>query len=910
MTRLFGSDKLPPGVRRVLRLPWSRPEMGRDLDDEVQFHLQMRIEELRARGMNERDAEAEARRRLGDERDLRDYCLEVDASSAFRQRMTMWWQDLVHDVTVAARQLRRMRTLSMAAVLCLALGIGANTAVFSVVNAVLFRPLPFHDSARLVLVGEGLPDFSDHNMGVISLPEYADYRRLDGDVFTGSAAYQSASYALSATGIPPERASALQVTVGFLGVLGVAPARGRGFTAADADTAGAAVALISDALWRTRFGADASILGRVVDVDGHPATIVGVLPPGFHFPLPGAGGEAADLFVPLRFTAATNALRGNSYGTWLVARLAAGVTRERAQRAVSRVASSLPRVHPESYPSTWKTVADVFPLRGYAVKDARGPLTILFVAVALVLLIACINVSSILLARAAAREQEIAMRQALGASFGRLLRQFFAEGAILVALGVALGVPLAMLVARLLARREPSDVVRAYAGGIDLRVLALTGAVAAAATLLFSVVPALGLGRRAVTYRLHARTTAGRVHQRGRRALVMAQVALALMLTTAAGLMLRSFQRVLATDPGFDPEHLVSFSLDLPRATYPGATDVLGTENRLRHALAALPGVTAVSATNDPPLQGLSRAAYSVEGNARPTVPLAVYGLVLPSYFDAAGIRLAAGRPLDARDVRESLPTTVVNETLARQYFGANPANAIGHRIKWGTAGSPSPWLTIVGVVHDVRQVAIDRPAEAEFWLPAAQEDTSQAASMMRAPTFFVRTARDPGAVMPMVQQTVRRLAPSAPLVALQPMTATIDSSLAGRSFQTLLFALFAALALVLASVGLYGVLANSVQQRRREIGIRLAIGGDPAGIVRLVVGQAMRLTGAGIIAGLVGAAMATRAMASLLFGVSALDAPTFLAAAVALLVAAVASAWFPALRASRLDPQMALRPE
>jgi putative ABC transport system permease protein len=896
-----------PAWRRYLRF-WGH-DSARDLDDELRFHLAARYDECVAAGMTPADARAEVERRFGDVARVREECVSIDSQWTRERSMIEALQRVGTDLRYAVRQLRRNASLSVAAILCLALGIGANTSIFSVVSAVLFRPLSFHEPDRLVLVGEGLPAFSDQNFGVISTPEFADYRRLDGSTFTGSAIYDAATLSIAGGSDDPARVTALRVSSNLLDVLGVPVARGRGFTAADADTAEASVVIVSDALWRRRFNADPHAVGRVVDVEGRPTTVIGVLPPSFQFPLPGAGGQPADLFVPIKFTAAMESMRGNAYYTWLVARMAPGVTLESARHAVSNIAANLPRLHPDSYGHDWKIVADAYPLRDHAVKDVRGPLLILLGAVGVVLLIACINVSSLLLARAAAREREIAVRQAVGASFGQLVRQFLAESAVLVVAGGTLGVVVAVWVARFLAAHAPSEVLQGYAVSIDMRVLGVTGAIAIVTTVLFSLVPAFGRGKGGLAPSLYDSSrgsTAGVARQRGRRALVVTQISLALLLSTAAGLMIRSFARARDVDPGFEPRHLVTFRTGLPAARYPTAVSILQFENRLIDALGRIPGVHAVSATNNLPFGAPSRIAFAVEGTAFPKIPLASNEIVYPAYLDAMGIRAREGRGFSSSDVSGTLPVVLVNQTLARRYFPDRPA--IGKRIKWGSPQSPSPWLTIVGVTADVTQRGVDQPSDPEIYFPAAQVDSTAVLSFLRGPAFVVRGDGDVNMLMSAVQRVVRSTDANLPIVGLQKMTDLLDTSMSGRYFNTVLLAGFALLALVLASVGVYGLITHTVVQRTREIGVRLAIGARPVEIVRLVLGQGVVLASIGVTIGLVGAVALTRVMRTLLFDVSPFDIPTFASAAVLLLVVAIIAGYLPARRASRIDPLAALR--
>ena len=899
--------------RRYLRFWGSDPV--RDLDEELSFHLAARCDEYIAAGMSPAEARAEAERRFGELARVRDQCRTIDSQWNRERVMKESLQRIAGDLRYAARQLLRNPSLSIAAVACLALGIGANTAIFSVVNAVLYRPLPYRDAGRLVLVGEGLPRFGAENFGVISRPEFFDYQTLNGRVFSGSAIYEMDELAISSVGADPERVGTTRISWNLFDVLGVHPAIGRRFDASDGDTATASTVMISDALWRRRYGASPRVIGQRVDVDGWPSIIVGVMPRSFQFPLPGIGGQPSDLFVPFKFRPSMGGLRGNSYNTYLVARLANGVSLAAARRAVADLAASLSVIHPELYGPNWKTVADAFSLRGHAVQDVRKPLLILLAAVALVLLIACINVSSLMLARAAAREREISVRQALGASFGRLVQQFLAESAVLVGVGTVAGVVVAIWLARLLAEHAPADVLHGYAVAIDWRVLGATTAVAILTTIVVSLVPAFGRRGTALAPSLQdaARgSTAGMARQRGRRVLVVSQIALALVLSTAAGLMVRSFARVHDVNPGFDPQHAIVFRTAMPVGRYRTNESVVQTEERILAALRAIPGVQGASATSELPLSVVggneTRFAFSIEGKVLPKIPIAVGEIVYDGYFDAMRIPVLEGRAFTAGDVPTGLPVAMVNEALAKRYFGT--ASAIGHRIKNGSPESTAPWLTIVGVVADVNQTALDRAPEPELYAPVSQTGQTMALSFLRGPGFVVRTAGDPNTVMGPVQRALRAVDPELPMVGLKRFTDAVDASIANRYFNTVLLTGFALLALTLASVGIYGLIAYSVVQRTREIGVRLAIGALPSEIVRLVLRQGTQLAAVGVTIGLVAAVTATRLLQSLLFGVTPLDLTAFAAAAALLLLVAALASYLPARRAGRIDPQVAIRAE
>ena len=899
-----------PAWRRYLRFWGSDPR--RDLDDELRFHLAARYDEYVAAGMSPNEARAAVERRFGDVENVRRSCADIDSQFARERSMLDLWHGAVADLRYALRQLRRNTALSLAAIVCLALGIGANTAIFSVVDAVLFRPLPFAQPDRLVLIGEALPRFSGENFGVISAPEFADFRRLDGRTFSRSAIYESASANLSGGAAAPERVRTLRASPQLFDVLGLAPALGRGFVAADSAESTPNVVVLSDALWRWRFSADPRVIGRAVDVDGRPSTVVGIMPPSFRFPLPGVGGEPAELIVPYKSTPALEQMRGNTYNTFLIARLAPGVTIQSARGAALELASSLPRLHPDVYGRNWQIVADAFPLRDRAVRDVRGALLVLLAAVGLVLLIACINVSSLLLARASARRREISVRQALGASLGRLVQQFMAEGLVLVTIGGSLGVLVAVWGARVLATHAPQQLLAGFEPAVDLRVLGVTAGVAIVTAIVFSLVPAIVHSRaRGLAGALHDEGrggTSGVDRQRGRRVLVVTQMAFALVQATVAGLMVRSLVNARRTDPGFDPEHAITFAAGLPEARYPTAASIVQLEQRLIDQLRQIPGVKTASVTSNLPMGTPHRIAFAVEGAKEPKVPIATSEMVFDGYFDAMRIRLRDGRPFSTGDVRGTLPVVVVNETLARHYFGSR--SAIGRRVKWGSPGSPNPWLTIVGVAADVKHDGLDHDVLPAIYFPAQQQDSNAVLQMLRQASYVIRTIGDPVTVMTQVERTVRRVDPELPIVGLRTLADVVGISVADRLFNTVLLAGFALLALVLASVGVYGLIAYSVVQRTREIGVRISIGATPLDVLRLVVGQGTRLAVAGVVIGLVGAFGASRLARTMLFGVSPVDPSTFAASAVLLLVVATLASVVPAFRASRIDPQEAIRME
>lgn len=893
-------------------LTFWRHDSRAELDQELAFHFEARVDEYIAGGLAPDAARAQAIERLGDLSRVRDDCQRIEAQYARRRSMTDKVSGVLGDLRHALRQLARQRAFAAAAIACLVLGIGVNTAIFSLVDAVLFRPLPFRDPARLVMVGEALPVISDHNMGTISTPDYGDFAKLNGSVFASSGVFDGTSFTLAGSG-SAERVTGLEVSASLFRVLGVGPQLGREFQDGD-DAPGAPDAvLLGDALWRRRFGGDRAIVGRTILLDGRPFTVLGVMPAGFTFPLPGLSLEPAALFVPLRMTPGVIQGRGNSFNAHMIARLAAGVSVERATAAVNAIAGRLPALYPTFYSPAFRVAAGALPLRAHLVSDVRGPLVVLLGAVAFVLLIACINVAGLLLARAAARGRELAVRRALGASRGRLTAQYLTEGAVLAVPGALGALLLARWCTSALARLAPDGMLSGYRIGLDARVLTFTVVVTLVVVMLFSLVPALSgsaLGL-ANTLRDEGRgASAGRTKQRARRVLVASEIALALVLTTGAGLLARSFANVLNVDPGFRPAHLLSFHIAFPSYRYPRASRVIQAEQTLVDSLGHMPGARAATAAVNLPTLGGWQIAFSPEGEALPRVPLAANFVVLHDYFQTMGIPVVRGRAFDARDDADSGQTAIIDERLAREFFG--DTDPIGRRLKWGAPQSTDPWKTIVGVVRTVPAHGLDQASPPELYFPAQQlaVDSTFVDAALRELTFVVRTEGDPLALTPRVRNIVRTLDPQLVVTQVQSVESLVSQSVASRRFDLLLIAAFAVLAVLLAAVGLSGLVACSVVQRQREIGVRLAIGATQHGIVGLVLRDGLTTAVWGSAGGVAGAFALTRLVRSLLFGVGALDATTFLATTTILIAVAAFASWLPARRAARIDPMVAIREE
>ena len=821
---------------------------------------------------------------------------------------------VVGDIRFATRQLRRNLPLTIAALLCFALGVGANTSIFSVVNAVLFRPLPFPDSDKLVMVSEGIPKLAA-DIKSISAADLLDYKETEGRTFE-SLALARRRDAIIMVNDEADLIPGAAVTPSAFKVLRVNPALGRPLLDADTATTAPIVVVISDGLWRRRFGADRSMVGKQITFSsGQTAEVVGIMPPGFAFPLPGLGMPVADIFVPFSFSPLVLNQRADNFGTLAFGRLQSGISIARAEASLTEIVRQLPQRYPESWGKAQARggtpVIHVKSLRATAVGESRRPLLVLLGAVGFVLLIACINVASLFVARASARKREIAIRKALGATRGRLTQQFLAEAMLLLAGGSALGLLAARWGTRALVALAPGDFYSSFDASIDARVLAVTGGLTVLTALVFAVLP--GFGGRPSDAEQSLRTegrssTADRTSQHGRRVLIVSEVAFALMLTVGAGLMLRSFARVRAVDPGLDPQNVVSFRLSLPARAYPDPDRIQLTENQILQRLREIPGVTAASATSSLPMLGSWEIVFTPEGAPPSQLPVATNTLVLPGFFEAMRIPLRAGRALNENDTKGTPGVVVINETMARKYYGN--ANPVGRQFKWGAPDSPVPLKEIVGVVADVKQYRLDEETIPAVYQPVLQQDTGFVVGMYRSLAYVVRTRTASPAVAASIRTAVRAVDPKLVVLDVRPMDSIVGDTIASRRFNATLLGLFAALALALAASGVYGVLQYSVIQRRREMGIRIAIGATSSNMLRLIVGQAVGLAAIGVVIGLAGAFALTRVIRSLLFNVDPLDALTFASSAVVLLLVAGLSSYLPARRALRIDPTVAMRAE
>jgi putative ABC transport system permease protein len=811
------------------------------------------------------------------------------------------------DIRFGLRSLLRRPGFAALGIATLALGIGANTAIFSVVNAVLLRPLPFPDSERLALVFEGIPTLGFPRVG-FSPPDFAVYAAGEKS-FEGLAAYEDDAMELSGRG-DPERVMAARTSANLLAVLGVTPLLGRSF-AADEEAPGHHVALLSYGLWQRKYAGDPSVLGQSVVLDRQVYTVVGVLPRPFQFPLRGAmlNNEPAEVLVPIAFTPAELTGYGEEYNFSIVGRLRKGASFASATAENGALAAQIKKAYPSELVKAFGNptlLLPVLPLREEVLGNVRPLLLVLQGAVTLVLLIACVNVGLLLLSRAPQRRAEIAIRTALGAGRGRLVRQLLLETLLIAVPGGVLGVLLAAWSRGLLLAHLPPGLPIPREVATDGRVLLFTLVTTLATTLLLGLAPALQATRSDLRSPLQEGRggATGSGYRRIQGAFVVTEFALALVLLVGAGLLLRSFAKLLATSPGFRPESVVAMSVSLPAQAYPGAAEVRGYYESALRDLAAIPGVLSVGASSDLPLEGNDTGAMQIDGRPQPVEGVST-SWVLGDTFGTLGIPILRGRGVTAEDRKESLPVVVVSESAARKFWqGGDP---LGQRVKV----EGGAWLTVVGIVGDVHDGPLAEAPSPHAYKAFLQESEQQmTGSTLRTLNFAVRTDR---AVEPLVAaalKAVRGLDPNLPIVNPRTMRAAVDQSLSPERFNTTVVGAYAGLALLLALVGIYGVVSMMVAQQTREIGIRRALGALPRELVGLILARGARLSLAGALLGIPAALVGTRVMAHMLYGVSPQDPGTIAGATLLLAGAALVACLVPALRATRVDPVVALRDE
>ncbi|HKY33330.1 MAG TPA: ABC transporter permease [Candidatus Polarisedimenticolia bacterium] len=806
-------------------------------------------------------------------------------------------ETLLRDIRHALRGLMRSPGFTCVALLTLALGIGGNTAIFSVVNAVLLRDGGYRDPDRLVMIWESRLADPD-STAPVSPAAAADWR--DGArSFQGMAFTSDGTFALTGMG-EPESILGYRLAPDFLPLAGAAPALGRGFLPQEASMGAPPVVLLSDKLWRRRFEADPGVLGRIITLNGIGRTVVGVMPPGFDHP----GG--CELWVPLAMSEEVAASR-TARVLRVVGRLAPGATLEQARAELAAIAAGLQRRHPESN-AGWGVRLE--PLRDAQVGDIRPALLALLGAVGFVLLIAAANIAGLLMSRAASRGREIAIRAALGAGAGRIARQLLTESVVLACLGGALGLLLAAwssgpLLALIPRSVSNMNIPAIDAIPIDATVLGFTLAVTLAAGLAFGLAPALQAIRRDLAGPLKQAGRGAAPGRRGlRRGLVAAEIAVCVVLLAGAGLMIRSLADLRSHDLGYDTEGILSLRVQLPSARYEGPDQWRAYLDRTLERVRALPGVRSAGVVNYLPLSGWwGTAGFRIEGRPEPgpgDVPSADHRLATPGYFETMRIGLARGRLFTDRDDPRAPRVAIVNEALSRRHFpGEDP---LGRRVRLGS-GENAFSAEIVGVIRDIRHFGPGEPAHDEIYFPFAQ-------SPWPLQCMVIRGDGDPSALASSVRAAIWSVDADQPIMHLRPLDALAAETLAVPRISGVLLAGFAALALLLAAVGVYGLMADAVAARAREIGVRVALGAAPGDVSRLFLRQGMVMTGIGLACGLAGAAALTRVLGSLLHGVAVLDPVSFGGAAAVLSAAALAACWIPARRATRLDPIEVLRSE
>jgi predicted permease len=810
----------------------------------------------------------------------------------------------LQDLRYALRQLRKSPGFTAVAVITLALGIGANTAIFSVVDAVLLQPLPYQKPDRLVAVKPTEPGRRD-DVGV-SYPAFLDWRSQN-HVFAGLSAFRTDDFTLTGRGEPAHLTGAV-VSANLFSVLGVAPIEGRDFFATeDQPSSNAMPVILSNALWRDRFGSDPHILGESVTLSGQVFTVVGVMPSRFQFPVQ---GSAVDFWTTIALDSRwTNgnppmtAQRGVSY-LGAMARLRPQVSLQEAQAEMSTIQDSLNRQYPEYLPKGIALIPEIEAVVG----DGRSGLLMLFAAVGLVLLIACANISNLFLAKASARQKEISVRRALGATRWDLVRPLLSESMLIASAGAAAGLVVAIWAVPLLAKLSPEDLPRISESGLNLKVLAFTAGLAVLTSLVFGLAPSLHSSGSDLVTSLNETGRSGTETRRKRRLTdtsVVVQTALAVLLLAGAGLFLRSLAGLTKVDPGFAKDHVITFGLDLP-GRY-GHEQRVQFYRELLAQIRRLPGVGSASAAFPLPLSADDvKTTFDVEGRPQKKSERAITTLHLvdADYFHTLGIPLLRGREFDVHDdVADAIPVVIVSQTFAQQAFpGVNP---VGRRVKpnISSGSQDAPMRIVVGVVGDVKAEGLAAPAIPECYVPYAQLPFAPMSVM-------VRTVITPQSIVPTLAKEVQLLDKDLPLLHVKTLDAYVGDSIASTRFETILLGIFAALAFVLTAVGLYGVVSYTTVQRTREIGIRVALGAERQAIIRMIVRNGVLLASTGIGIGVAAALLLTRLIGSLLYGISASDPLTFFEVIVVLIAMAMLATYIPARRAAKVDPMVALRYE
>ncbi|HEY6826416.1 MAG TPA: ABC transporter permease [Gemmatimonadaceae bacterium] len=805
---------------------------------------------------------------------------------------------LLQDIRFAIRTIRKQRGTSAVAVVCLALGIGANTAIFSVIRTVLMDSLPFQDPGRIVRLYETANFGGTRGLGSVSVPDFLDWRSEQRS-FVDIAAYSAGSADLAGDG-NPERVRAIRTTANLFSVLGAAPYFGRVFTAGEDQPGHNPVVILSEGFWRRRFGGDRALLGKLVSLDNTLYTVVGVMPAAFDFPVTPIHN---DVWIPLLWTPTDLKQRGNHWMS-VIGRLKPGVDSAAATAQMATIAERIARDFPNEQKDRGVAVNT---MNGVVVGRVRTPLLMLLGAVGLVLLISCANVANLLLARASGRRREVAIRTALGAERGRLVRQFLTESVLLAAAGGLVGLAVAHWGLQAILAYAAAALPRAAGIHLNGSVLAFAAGVSLLTGIAFGLVPALRASQSDLREDLSesaGRTGTSRKHHRTLRALIVAEMALSLVLLVGAGLLIRGFVALMHTDPGLRPDHVLTFHIAAPSGRLPDSVRYVQFYGPVLQRLRGLPAVSDAASTTIIPIQNTGvNGNFQIVGRPEETdlgkQPFAEFRVVSSNYFRTMGITMVRGREFSDQDAAGAPLVAIVNDEFVRRYFPNE--DPIGKQI---LAWSDKP-STIVGVARSVRQVSLDQPPRTELYVAAAQSPGN-----LFDVSYVLRTQSKPESLMPSVRASLHDIAPDQPIFLVKTMDDVISDSLQSRKLTLSLLAIFASLALLLSAAGVYGVMSYAVSQRQREIGIRMALGARASNVAQMILSEAGTLAAIGLVIGLVAAALLTRVLSSMVYGVGTHDPVTFVAVSALLAAVALTASLVPALRAARIDPLRAMRVE
>jgi predicted permease len=877
-----------------LRATFRRGVVDNELEDELRFHLEHQIEKNIRSGMSPEEAQRQARLSFGGLQRVTEQC-----RAAWGTRL---WTAFTQDLRYGLRMMMKDRGFTFIATLILALGIGANTAMFSVLNAVLLRPSPYHDASRIVALQQSNPAIAGLEVTGVSPLEYLDYvARTHAFSAVGGVILDSTNLT---GGSEPVRVKTGRITPSIFDVLGVEPMFGRRFRPEEDQYGGPAVVILSHGLWRQQFGADRKIVGSIIHLDKKPYTVVGVMPSSFKFPYDGTPYyEPAAAWVPMQFTPGDMQNRTDGYDVQAFARLKNGVTLAQAQQDADAARRSFQADHRDVYNAKFQPVSRVEPMKQMAVSTVRPVVLVLSGAVLFVLLITCANVANLLLVRSTARTREIAVRSALGASSLRVARQLITESVLLAMLGGTLGLSVAYVAIRVIAQIGSAELPRLSEVSIDVPVLLFTLGASVVTGIMFGLAPVFGALhidlRTAISAGSHQSGSA-RGSLRWNNVLVVFETGAAMVILVSAGLLINSFIRVLRVPPGFDPRNVLIVRTAFDPATYPTPAARNAAKKRLLQQFAALPGVTKVGATTQLPLADERNIGVHVDGEDQDEFHMIANELVTPTYFDAMGISLQRGRSFSDQDRPDRPFVAVVSDSMAQKFWPDQ--DPIGKHLTWGGRWA----FVVVGVVADIRLSALDAPPAPTIYMSMLQTEGGRSTSA----AFAIRAASDPRGLIEQARHAVWSVDANLPVFDVATMNDVMSESLARRRFSTVLLGIFAGIALLLAAAGLYGVLSYSVAQRSHEMGLRIALGATPHAVRGLVLRAGLEVVSMGILVGVLGALATTRLMSNMLYGITVVDPATYAGVATLFVVTAMLACYAPARRATKVDPMAALRQE